>query len=253
MAIIKCPACGKQITDRMEKCPHCNAVLVERKHEESITKETIKSSAKAGIIGVVSALVLTFAVEKVWSVITCIYAGRFMGWVAADAVSYAEGVFYSENRVLLIVGAALFFVWSILFKQKSITQFVGGIILTVLFCVIGFVMQNNAIMTSNIPPNVIAYAKSLSLGFGFSFPMVLGCLSIVSYERTLKKSLLMQVILGVVFMVSSWLLGVLFLVVLRFGTNGLSLGNLIAAIIVLVLAVLTNKGFQQLITPKRIS
>ena len=168
-------------------------------------------------------------------------------------MSYAEGVFYSENWGLLIVGAALFFVWSILFKQKSVTQFVGGIIFTVLFCVIGFVMQNNAIMTSNIPPNVIAYARSLSLGFGFAFPMVLGCLSIVSFERTLKKSLLMQVILAVVFMVSSWILGVLFLVVLRFGTNGLTLGNLIATIIVLVLAVLTNKGFQQLITPKRIS
>lgn len=253
MAIIKCPACGKQITDRMEKCPHCNAVLIEKKYEEPITKETIKSSAKTSIVGVAFALVLTFAVEKVWSVITCIYAGRFVGLFAADAVSYAEGVFYSENLVLLIAGAALFCVLSILFKQKSVTQFVGGIILTVLFCVIGFVMQNNAIMTSNIPPNVIAYARSLSLGFGFAFPMVLGCLSIASYERTLKKSLLMQVILAVVFMVSSWLLGVLFLVVLRFGTNGLSLGNLIATIIVLVLAVLTNKGFQQLITPKRIS
>ncbi len=253
MAIIKCPTCGKQVTDRMEKCPHCNAILIDKKYEEPITKETIKSSAKASIIGVVFAFILTLVVEKVWSIITCIYAGRFMGMVAAEAVSYAEGVFFSENLKLLIIGAVLFCVLSILFKQKSATQFVGGIILTLLFCVIGFVMQNNAIMTSNIPPDVIDYAKSLSLGFGFAFPMVLGCLSIASYERTMKKSLLMQVVLAVAFMVLSWVLGVLLLVVLRFGTNGLNLGNLIAAVIVLALAVLTNKGFQQLITPKRIS
>ena len=253
MAIIKCPTCGKQITDRMEKCPHCNAVLFEKKHEEPITKEVIKSSAKDSIIGVVVALVLTLVVEKVWSIIACIQAGKFMGMVALEAVSYAESVFFSKNFALLIIGAVLFCVLSILFKQKSATQFIGGIILTILFCVIGFVMQSSAIMKSNVPEDVLPWAKSLSIGFGFAFPMVLGCLSISSYERTLKKSLLMQVLWGVVFIVSSVLIGTLFLVVLKFGTMGLALGNLASAIIILILAVLTNKGFQQVITPKKIS
>lgn len=253
MAIIKCPTCGKQITDRMEKCPHCNAILIEKKHEEPITKEVIKSSAKGSIVGVVVALVLTLVVEKVWSIIACIQAGKFMGMVAAGAVSYAESAFYSKNFALLIVGAVLFCVLSILFKQKSATQFIGGIILTILFCVIGFVMQSSAIMNSNVPGDVLPWAKSLSLGFGFAFPMVLGCLSISSYEKTLKKSLLMQVLLGVVFIVSSVLIGTLLLVVLQFGTMGLALGNLAAAIIILILAVLTNKGFQQVITPNKIS
>ena len=267
MAIIKCPTCGKQITDRMEKCPHCNAVLIEKKHEEPITKEVIKSSAKDSIIGVVVALVLTLVVEKVWSIIACIQAGKFMGMVALEAVSYAESVFFSKNFALLIIGAVLFCVLSILFKQKSATQFIGGIILTILFCnfitclifaiilfcVIGFVMQSSAIMKSNVPGDVLPWAKSLSIGFGFAFPMVLGCLSISSYERTLKKSLLMQVLWGVVFIVSSVLIGTLFLVVLKFGTMGLALGNLASAIIILILAVLTNKGFQQVITPKKIS
>lgn len=253
MAIIKCPTCGKQITDRMEKCPHCNAVLIEKKHVEPITKEVIKSSAKDSIIGVVVALVLTLVVEKVWSMIACIQAGKFMGMVALEAVSYAESVFFSKNFALLIIGAVLFCVLSILFKQKSATQFIGGIILTILFCVIGFVMQSSAIMKSNVPEDVLPWAKSLSIGFGFAFPMVLGCLSISSYERTLKKSLLMQVLWGVVFIVSSVLIGTLFLVVLKFGTMGLALGNLASAIIILILAVLTNKGFQQVITPKKIS
>lgn len=174
MAIIKCPACGKQITDRMEKCPHCNTILIEKQNEEPITKESIKSSAKDSIIGVVSALVLTLVVEKVWSIITCIYAGKFMGSLALEAVSYAESVFDSKNLMLLIVDA-------------------------VLFCVIGFIVQNGAIMNSNVPPDVMMHVRYLSIGFGFAFPMVLGCLSISSYERKLKKGLLTQVILAVVF------------------------------------------------------
>ena len=63
MAIIKCPTCGKQITDRMEKCPHCNATLIEKKHEEQITKEVIKSSAKDSIVGVVETLILWIIVS----------------------------------------------------------------------------------------------------------------------------------------------------------------------------------------------
>ncbi|MBQ8502717.1 MAG: zinc ribbon domain-containing protein [Clostridia bacterium] len=253
MAVIKCPICGKQITDRMEKCPHCNAVLIEKKHEEPITKEVIKSSAKDSILGVVVALVLTLVVEKVWSIIACIQAEKFMGMVAAEAVSYAERAFYSKNFAVLIVGAVLFCVLSILFKQKSATQFIGGIILTVLFCVIGFVMQSSAIMNSNVPADGLDWARSLSFGFGFAFPMVLGSLSISSYERTLKKSLLMQALLGVVFIVASVLIGILMLVVFGMGTGGLALGNLAAAIIILILAVLTNKGFQQVITSNKIS
>lgn len=253
MAIIKCPTCGKQITDRMEKCPHCNTTLIEKKHEETITKESIKSSAKDSIIGVVFALVLTLAVEKIWSIIACIQAGKFIGMEVAEAVSYAESAFYSKNFVLLIVGAVLFCVLSILFKQKSATQFIGGIILTVLFCVIGFVMQSNAVMNSNVPGDVLPWAKSLSLGFGFAFPMVLGSLSISSYEKSLKKSLLMQGLLGVVFIISSVLIGTLLLVVFVMGTNGVALGNLAAAIIVLILAVLKSKGFQQVIALNKIS
>ena len=253
MAIIVCPNCGKKITDRMEKCPHCHAVLIEQVEQPIITKETIKASAKDSIVGVASATVITIVLVLIWSVIATIMAGRFMGMDAATAVSGARGVFLSENLIILIVGAVLFCVLSVLFNKKSGTQFVIGIIITLLFCMIGFGVQNKEIMNNNISPISIDYARSLSLGFGFAFPMVLGALSIASYNRTLKKAMIMQGILAAIFIVLSVVLDLLVIAGFRMGTQGLSIANLISAVAVFGVALFSNKEFQQLIAPKRMA
>ena len=39
MAIVSCPYCGKRITDRMVKCPHCSADLVKQAEQSIVTKE----------------------------------------------------------------------------------------------------------------------------------------------------------------------------------------------------------------------
>ena len=253
MAIIVCPNCGKKVTDRMEKCPHCHAILIEQTEQPIITKETIKASAKDSIVGVASATVITIALVLIWSVIAIIMAGKFMGMETATAVSGARSVFLSENLIILIVGAVLFCVLSVLFNKKSGTQFIIGVIITLLFCMIGFGVQNKEIMNGNVPPQCLMYAKSLSLGFGFAFPMVLGGLSIASYNRTLKKALIMQGILAAIFIVLSVVLDLLVIVVFRMGTQGLSIANLICAITVFGIALISNKEFQQLITPKKLA
>ena len=108
-------------------------------------------------------------------------------------------------------------------------------------------------MNGNVPPQCLMDAKSLSLGFGFAFPMVLGGLSIASYNRTLKKALIMQGILAAIFIVLSVALDLLVIVVFRMGTQGLSIANLICAITVFGIALISNKEFQQLITPKKLA
>ena len=253
MAIIKCPSCGKKITDRMEKCPHCNAMLIEKEQKQSITKESIKSSAKESVEGVALALIMTLAVEKVWKFFAMILSGRIIGSTALTAVFFADETFYTKSIVILIVGAVLFCTLSILFKQRSSTQFVGGIALTILFCVIGFVVQNTSIMNMNVPPEIIDYTRQLSLGFGFAFPMIFGSFSILSYERSLKKSLLVQLILGFVFIVYSVLVEIFLLLTLKMGMAGFSLGNLIISIVILGFVILTSKEFQMLITPKKLT
>lgn len=253
MAIIVCPNCGKKVTDRMEICPHCHAVLIEQTEQPNITKEAIMASAKDSIVGVAIATVLTIVLVLIWSVIATIMAGYFMGNEAAIAVGSARGVFLSENLTILIVGAVLYCVLSALFNKKSGTQFVIGIIITILFCMIGFGIQNKEIMNSNVPPQCVMYAKSLSLGFGFAFPMILGSLSIASYNRTLKKALIMQGVISVGFIVLSLVLDVLVIAGFRMGTQGLSIANLITAIVVFGFALFANKEFQHLITPKKLA
>lgn len=253
MAIIVCPNCGKKVTDRMESCPHCHAVLIEKNEQPMITKKAIQASVKDSIVGVAIATALTISLVLIWSGVATILAGNFMGTSGAVAVSSASAVFFSENLIILIVGAVLFCVLSVLFNQKSGTQFVIGIIITILFCMIGFGIQSKEIMNGTVPAECLMDARSLSLGFGFAFPMVLGGLSIASYNRTLKKALIMQVVLSVGFLVLSAVLDILLIAVFRMGTQGLSIVNLISAIAVLVFALFSNKEFQQLITPRKLA
>lgn len=253
MAIIVCPKCGKKVTDRMEKCPHCHAILIEQTEQPTISKETIKASAKDSIVGVAVATFLTIALVLIWSVFATVLAGNFLGRAGAMAVSAARNVFCSKNLIVLLFGAVLFCTLSVFFNKKSATQFVIGIIITVLFCMIGFSIQSSAVMKGGIPGDIFAFTKTLSLGFGFTFPMILSSLSISSYNRTLKKALIMQGILAVVFVILSVIFGILMIAVFMMGTQGLSIANLISAIVVFGVALFSNKGFQQLITAKKLA
>lgn len=162
-------------------------------------------------------------------------------------------VFLAKNLLLLLLGAVLFCVLSAFFNKKSGVLFMSGIIITILFCMIGFGVQNSAVMKSNIPADVLPFARSLSLAFGFAFPMVLGGLAIASYERTLQRALLVQGVLAAVFLVLAVVLDLLMIVVFRMGTQGFSIANLICAVVIFALSLLTNKGFQKLITPKKLA
>lgn len=252
MAIISCPNCGKQITDRMEKCPHCDAILLKPKEASSITKDEIKQVIKDNIICVLLATVLTIVVFLIWCNLAVSLASP-MGDLAVVSVVYAKNVFFSSTFVLLIIEAVLLCISPILLKKKATLQIVISIASTVLFGIIGFVVQHHATLQhSKITAEVMAYSLSLSLGFGTVFPMLLGSLSLSRHESALKKSVAIQIGLSAIFFVLSAVLGYLMVNLFAMGTNSLSIGNLISVVAVLVLATLTNKSFQQLITPNKL-
>ena len=263
MAIISCPNCGKQITDRMEICPHCYTVLLKPKEASNMTKDTIKMVLKCGgnfaknrIILVLFATFFTILTCSIW----CAFAIRLaipMGELARNSVDHAKSLFfympmpYSTFK-LLILEAALLCILPILLKEKATLQRVVGIAATVLFGIIGFFVQHHATLTlRGITPEEMSYCLSLSLGFGSAFPMLLGSLLLLRSESKLKKSVAIQIGLCAIFIVLSVVLGYLMVNLLAMGMNSLSIGNLIAAVAVLVLAVLISGGFRHLTTPQK--
>ena len=259
MAIIACHNCGKKVTDRMEECPHCHAVLIEKAEKQKVnkpilSKEVMKASVKGNIIYAALATFLTTTVVQLGTVSATIIAGKFLGTDAATAVVYAKNAFFSNTFLLLLLAQILLGVWPVLFKQLPGNQFLVTLIASVLLAIIGWAVQHHAVLQyKGLRPELMAYLQSLSIGFGAAFPLLWGSLSVTSYKRTIIKALITQVIWTVVFVISSVILDVLMLIVFKMGTRGISIGNLISAIFVFALALLTNKEFQQLITPKKLA
>lgn len=251
MALISCPHCGKQITDRMEKCIHCGAVLIEKTVQPTVTKEEVKASAKGSFIGVAIALLLTILLVLSVSFVSTIYAGHFMGNTALAAVGCAKAIFLSKNLGLLLLGGVLFCCLPAFFNKQTSAQFAIGIVITLLYCMVGFAIQSIAIRKFNVPPDILPYIRSLSLGFGFAFPMVLGSLSIASFHRPVRKALLLQIILAVAFLILCVIFDVLMLVVFHMGCQGISFAHGLSAVAVFAASLLTSKGFQNLIAPKK--
>lgn len=255
MAIIACPSCGKNITDRMKKCPHCGTALLTEKEPLPLTKEEVKTAAKDNLIGVLMATVLTLVVYWLWSHFASISLGKFYGEIAMVAMACANTIFNVVIFALLVIEI----VWLCLLPRlvNQTYQFFVYIISSVSFGVIGYIVQNFAFLhfsplLVNGAAEVIEYGRYYSLGLGFAFPVLFGSLYLASHKRTVKKALFLQVGLSVGFLVLSVVLGLLMTVVFYMGIHGISMANLISAIVVFVLAVLTNNEFQRLITPKNL-
>ena len=255
MAILACPNCGKKITDRVKQCPHCGTTLRTDPKPVTDTKEALAAAVKDGLIGILVSVVLTLAVYWLWAKFATILLGHFYGDIAMVAMACANTIFNVVIFALLVIEI----VWLCLLPRlvNQTYQFFVYIISSVAFGVIGCIVQNFAFLhfsplLVNGAAEVIAYGRYYSLGLGFAFPVLFGSLYLASHKRTVKKALFLQVGLSVGFLVLAVVLGLLMTVVFCMGIHSISMANLISAIVVFVLAVLTNKEFQRLITPKNL-
>lgn len=61
MALIKCPECGAEVSDKAEKCPHCSYPIAQESEAEKIqTIEMTSKKLKSQIL--VSSFVIIFGV-----------------------------------------------------------------------------------------------------------------------------------------------------------------------------------------------
>lgn len=71
MALIKCPECGNEISDKATKCPECGCILKEEEHvlkeeeknlEESVTKKGVFKNKKVKIVSMIGVVVLVLII-----------------------------------------------------------------------------------------------------------------------------------------------------------------------------------------------
>ena len=115
MAIIKCPSCGRQITDRMEKCPYCNAIL---KDDSKYNEDNIKVTLVDNIVGVVTALIFSFALFFLKQALENSLITPF-GDMPVIANSISKTLYFQKGFPILIIGAGLFCGVSKLLHKKS--------------------------------------------------------------------------------------------------------------------------------------
>ena len=254
MAIIFCSQCGKKVTDRMTVCPHCQAVLIKKAESKPVTKEEIQVSLKGDLMGVGISLGITLLMAFIWSFFALIVMGRYLGNEAAVAVGYARQAFFSKGLLLLVIESLILCVLSVFCKKNAILHFAFTTVIALLCALILRAFLPAFLLKSGVvQPDKLAYTMMAAPGFAFAFPALLGALTLAAFDRPLKTGIILQAGLCAVFFVLSVVFCLLMIVLFGMGTHGLATGNLITAIIVLLLAALSGKGFRQLITPKQLA
>lgn len=248
MAIIACPYCGKRISDRMEKCPHCSATLTKQELPEVAVKQHTNNPFLNRVLNIILSIIFVICLISIWNFWSTISIGRMIGAEGLAAFTYASNLFFMKVFPLLcVISGVLFFTLYTVLQQKPTVQFIISIITTLLLGLLGFILQNNAVTSEAVPSSIVDLTKSLSLAYGFTFPVVLGSLCIVCYGRALQKSLIMQLLGTVIFFLAVILLDIILVNMFLKGLQGFSIGNLTSAIFVLAFAILTSKEFQKLL------
>ena len=245
MAILACPNCGKKITDRVKQCPHCGTTLRTDPKPVTDTKETLAAAVKDGLIGILGSVVLTLAVYWLWAKFAGFSLVRYYGDNALAAFMWSKILFDGVLNKILLIEAVILFVFYLIFGRKEGLRLIFGILFTVIFGVVGYVVQRHGIWQDGVVAESMAYAQALIPGFGLAFPVLAGSLFLIGNKRTWIKNVLLPLGLSILFLVLAVVFGYLMVSVLDMGMYGISIANLISAIVVFAVAILTDKGFRR--------
>ena len=102
MALIKCPECGKEISDNASKCPNCgNPMYVKKKHSP---------------LGIVSALMCGISILFPTPGYSTILAVLAMLLAIIDLVRQGKNKYIIDDWVVIVIGLINIFVFRFLIK-----------------------------------------------------------------------------------------------------------------------------------------
>lgn len=250
MAIIKCPQCGKEVSDRTQKCPRCNTVLIEVQEKEKISVETVKTTAKENIINVALSTVFVFVAFIVCSFIAKLLASTFMGNYALEAIQLVDKITFSNKVLILILSTVFFCVLPLLFRQKPDIGYVSGIIITIILCIVCFCKHNSEVGNGLLElgrPDLYGIGTIYGKFNGFIIPLLHGALSFMGYEKETKQFVIRAIKALVVFFIIFGAGSFLLVAVVCMGTTGIALAQTLGSILIFVWAVVKSNEMKKLI------
>lgn len=250
MAIIKCPQCGKEISDRTQTCPRCNEVLIKVEVKEKVSVETVKTTAKENIFNVALSTVFVFIAFLACYIIAHPIASTYMGDYAVEAIQFTHKLSFSSTILVLILSTAFFCLLPLLFRQKPDIGFASGILITLIMCMVCYCIHNSEVGKGLLElGRHDLYNISVIHGKfnGFNVPLLHGALSIWGYGKATKKFIINSVITLVVLFVIFGIGSYLSVSVFAMGMTGIALAQTFGSALIFVFVIMKSNEMKRLL------
>lgn len=250
MAIIKCPQCGKEVSNRTQKCPRCNTILIEEEEKEKVSAKNIKTTIKENIINASLSMIFIFATLVVCQIIAQAIASVFLGQFAVEAIQLAHRLTYFCKFLVLMLSALFFSVLPLLFRQKPDIGYISGIIITIILCIICLYEHENTVGTMLLElgrPDLYSNSTLYGKCNGVIGPLLQGALSIMGYGNPTKKFIISSVKTLAVFFIFVGAGSFLLISVFAMGITGISLAQILGSVLVFAWSVVKSNEMKRLL------
>ena len=255
MALISCPNCGKRITDRTEICPHCNAVLIKKDDTPIVSKDSIISSGKKSIPGILIATAEALVFTRLLAVMFGALCNIYLGEDGKRAFSEGSRAFQPNIIIILMVGLiALCVLPSILEKITKVRAKVFIIVISIVLALafgIPYLSRSTAFELlasardangySIVGVTVIDSACCVPFFYAAALPLYQGMFCLLNQSVTNKKGYILQAIFALIALVLTLILSFIALSMLGMWTWGTALAGALASLIMLIFAGIRKK------------
>lgn len=114
MALIKCPECGKQVSDKANACPNCGYSFLSKKKSNNQAKSILYSALLLNIFSVVVTVIFLFVLEAM--------DGNFGSDSSSDSsvsVTFESDISTKYVNISVIMGIIIFILGFVIYYASS--------------------------------------------------------------------------------------------------------------------------------------
>lgn len=251
MAIIKCPQCNKQISDRVKSCPHCGFVIIEETIDQKQDKEEVIYTNKQNFKFAGLAAIITILAIVLWQLISYFSVSVFIGSIAATALKTATIALLPQILLSVIFCAIVFSLFPNFFQKyirttNTVGQLITSFILSVLLIAVFSSSNVTSIAKINVDavyiPIIFGYAQTCHCFFGLVVPLLLGGMYISNQVGVGRNQLVSASLVAATFLILVIICNIITLILrLGLGVSGINISGIIATVMTFIATlVITN-------------